>query len=94
MKIPAWEGVAKEDNDAIEALSDEEQRVFSALQQWGEILMPTDNSASRTRKSKKRSKAAKVDLDEVALRLIDSITTTLGELRGEVQRSDTEPVNQ
>jgi hypothetical protein len=78
---------------AIEALSEAEQHVLTALQQWGELFAPTPKISGRTRKSKRDGDAAKVNLDEAAVSMIDSITTTLVELRGELQKTDRQPAD-
>jgi hypothetical protein len=84
MKLSPEDESAKMDAAAIEALSETEQHVLRALQQWGELFTPTNESTERTRKSKKGA-AAKVNLDDAAIRLIDNITNTLVELRSELQ---------
>jgi hypothetical protein len=92
MKLPAGQDsttVAA----AIEALSEIEQQVLRALQQWAELFTSTDKSTRRTRKSKKGGSAAKVNLNEVAVSLLDSITTTLVELRSELQETSPQQMN-
>lgn len=92
MKLPAGQDsttVAA----AIEALSETEQQVLRALQQWAELFTSTDKSTRRTRKSKKDGSAAKVNLNEVAVSLLDSITTTLVELRSELQEIGPQQMN-
>jgi hypothetical protein len=84
MKLSPEDESAKMDAAAIEALSETEQHVLRALQQWGELFTPTNENTERTRKSKKGA-AAKVNLDDAAIRLIDNITNTLVELRSELQ---------
>jgi len=84
MKLSPEDESAKMDAAAIEALSETEQHVLRALQQWGELFTSTNESTERTRKSKKGA-AAKVHLDEAAISLIDNITNTLVELRSELQ---------
>ncbi len=92
MKVPPGEESAKVDDAAIEALSETEQHVLTVLQQWGELFASTSKSSGRTRKSK-RGRSATVNLEEVAVSLIDSITTTLVELRSELQEAGRQPVN-
>jgi hypothetical protein len=91
MKIQFVEESAKVDTAAIEALSDEEQHIFRALQQWIELLTSTDKSNRRTRKSKKGNDLAKINLNEVAIQWIDNITTTLAELRSELHKIEGQP---
>ena len=85
MKLPPGEESAKVDAAAIEALSETEQHVLRALQQWSDLFAPTPKSSERTRKGKKRGSGATVNLNKAAISLIDSITTTLVELRRELQ---------
>jgi hypothetical protein len=92
MKVPPGEESAKVDAAALEALSETEQHVLRALQQWGELFASTPESSGRTRKSK-RGGAATVNLDEAAVSLIDSIMTTLVELRSELQGAGQQPMN-
>ena len=93
MKMPAGKESATVDEAAIEALSGTEQHVLTALQQWGELFASTSRSSGRTRKSKRRGDDGKVNLDEAAVRSIDSITTILVELRSELQEADRQPVD-
>jgi hypothetical protein len=89
-KVPLGEESAKVDAAALKALSETEQHVLRALQQWGELFVSTPGSSGRTRKSK-RGGIATVNLDEAAVSLIDSIMTTLGELRSELQGAGHSP---
>jgi hypothetical protein len=87
MKLPSGAESANVDTAAIEALSETEQHVLAALQRWGELFAPMPESSRRTRTGKKSSDAAKVNLDEAAVGLIDKIMTTLVELRGRLQET-------
>jgi hypothetical protein len=86
MKLPHGAESAKVDTAASEALSETEQHVLAVLQQWGELFASTSKSPGRMRKSNGGG-ASKVNLDEVALRLIDNTMTTLVELRSELQEA-------
>jgi hypothetical protein len=92
MKVPLGEESAEVHTTASDALSEAEQHVLTALQQWGELFVSTSKSSGRTRKGKKGA-AAKVNLDDAAISLIDSITTTLVELRSELQKPDRQSVD-
>jgi hypothetical protein len=92
MKLPPGEDPTRVDAPAIEALSETEQHVLTALQQWSELFAPTSKSSERTRKNK-GDKAAKVNLTEAALQLIDSTSTTLVELRSELQEAGHQSVS-
>ena len=85
MKIASGEKSVEAHTSATEALSETEQHVLTALQQWGDLFESTANSAGRGRKSKKGRDRAKVNLGEAAIRFVDSITATLVELRSELQ---------
>jgi hypothetical protein len=93
MKLPAGQDSTTVAAAAIEALSETEQQVLRALQQWAELFTSTDKSTRQTRKSKKGGSAAKVKLNEVAVSLLDSITTTLVELRSELQEIGPQQMN-
>jgi hypothetical protein len=93
MKLHQGEEFAKVDAAAIESLSETEQHVLTALEEWGELFAPPLKISGRTRKSKRDGDAAKVNLDEAAVSLIDSITATLVDLRGELQETDRQPAD-
>jgi len=85
MKLPPGKESAKVSGVALEALSETEQRVLIALQQWIELFTSTSKSSGRTRKDKGSSGGAAVGLNELAISLIDGTMTTLIELRNELQ---------
>lgn len=91
MKVPSEVLSAEVDAAAIEALSETEQHIWRALQQWAELFM-TGKTAGKARKSKKNVDSARVNFDEVAVRIIDSLTTTLAKLRSELQKSAADTV--
>jgi hypothetical protein len=93
MKLPPGEESTQVDAAAIEALSETERHVLTALQQWGELFTSTDKSTGRTRKGKRGSGGATVNLNEAAVSLVKSIMTTLVELRSELQEAGAQPVN-
>jgi hypothetical protein len=70
---------------AIKSLSKAEQQVLKTLAAWYDLFLPTTKSSPRTRKDTKNGAATIVNLNEVALGLIDEIAKTLGELRGKFQ---------
>ena len=85
MKLPRRKASAKVGTAAIKALSKAEQHALKTLQEWGEIFASTAKRSERTRKSKTGGNT-KVNLNEAALQLVDSITSTVDELRNELQR--------
>ncbi len=93
MKVPSDRGSAEVSGAATKALGEAEQRVLSALQQWGELFASTTKSSGRARRSKRDGSGTRVNLDEAALQLIDEMTTTLGELRSELQEVRRQPTN-
>ena len=93
MKLPPGAESAIVNAAAIEALSETERHVLTALQQWSELFTSTDKSTGRTRKGKRGSGGATVNLNEAAVSLVKSIMTTLVELRSEIQEADGQPVN-
>jgi phosphoglycolate phosphatase-like HAD superfamily hydrolase len=84
MKLPPGEESTQVDA-AIEALSETERHVLTALQQWSELFVSTPKSSGRTRKSKQSG--ATVNLNKAAVSLIDGITATLAELRSDLQQA-------
>ena len=88
MKIDSGEKSIETDLTATEALNETEQRVLMALQQWGDLFKSTADSSERERKNRKGRDPTKVNLGETAIRLIDSITTNLNELRSDLQKND------
>jgi hypothetical protein len=88
MELPSGEETAQTDAAAIEALSETEQHVLTALQQWGELFEPTSEDSRRAGKGKSKSGGgAKINLNKVAVELIDDLTTTLNELRSELEKT-------
>lgn len=85
MKVSPPGSTAPMRSAAIKSLSKSEQQVFYNLATWHELFLPETKSSPRARKDTKNRAMTIVNLNEVALRLIDEITKTLGELRGELQ---------
>jgi hypothetical protein len=92
MKLPPGEESTQVDAAAIEALSETERHVLTALQQWSELFVSTPKDSGRTRRGK-QGEAVKVNLDAAAVSLIDSIMPTLVELRSELQEAGGQPVS-
>jgi hypothetical protein len=92
MKIPPGEESAKVDAAAINALSETEQHVLGALQQWGELFAPKSGSSERAQKGNGDGVVAQVNLEEAALHLIDTTMTTLSKLRSDLQGVGRQPV--
>jgi hypothetical protein len=59
--------------------------VLKTLATWYDLFLPVTDSLPRARKDTKNEAAMVVNLNEVGLRLIDEISKSLGELRGELQ---------
>jgi hypothetical protein len=72
---------------AYKALSETEQQVLSAFQQWEELFVKTDEGVKQPRKDKRRTEDTTIDLDEIAIHLIDQMITILAKLRNELQHS-------
>jgi hypothetical protein len=86
MKLPPGEESTQVDAAAIEALSETERHVLTALQQWSELFVSTPKGSGRARRGKQGG-GATVNLNKAAVSLIDSITSTLAELRRELQEA-------
>ena len=80
------------DAAAIEALSETERHVLTALQQWSELFVSTPKGSGRARRGKKGD-AVKVNLNAAAVSLIDSVSSTLVKLRSELQEAGHQPVS-
>jgi hypothetical protein len=93
MKVTTREEPTRMDDAVIEALSETEQQVWTALQQWSELFALTSENSGRTRKGKRGSGGATVNLNEAAVSLIDSIMPTLVDLRSELQEAGGQTVN-
>lgn len=87
MKIPSSKRSAEMDSTAMEALSDTEKQVFLMLQEWEKFFEPASKDSRPGRKSKRSTGRAKVDLNEIVIQLVDTLTTTLAELRNELQET-------
>jgi formate hydrogenlyase subunit 6/NADH:ubiquinone oxidoreductase subunit I len=70
---------------ATEALSETEQHILRSLQQWDAIFKSTDADDGRAQKTKKTSQHREINLNEIAVELIDNITMILADLRSELE---------
>jgi hypothetical protein len=93
MQLPPGEEFPKVDTAAVDALSKTERHVLTALQQWSELFVSTPKGSGRTRRGE-TGDVGKVNLDEVAISLIDGITATLVKLRSELQEAGRQPMHQ
>ena len=82
-KIPVQEINITVDTAAKEALNETEQQVLTALQQWGDLFESEPKSSGQAHQDKDSSTEA--NFDEIAIKLIDRMTTTLAELRSKLQ---------
>jgi hypothetical protein len=83
-RVPTDTGVPGEGEVAVEALDETEQRIFHALQHWAELIKSADQKPTRARRRRESRSQSPVNLDEVAVQLIDNITETLSVLRSEI----------
>jgi hypothetical protein len=88
LKVPSDVKSAGVDGTAVDALSDEEQKILRAIHGWFELLTPATKSSGRRRESKKGVSETEINLKEVAVQLIDDISASLAELRDEFQPSE------
>lgn len=90
MSISADEWELKVDTSIERSLSELEQHLLTALQQWGNVFNSTsNNSTNESPQDIKESDVEadiKVDLDAVALRLIDDLMESLGDLRNTIKK--------
>jgi hypothetical protein len=91
MKVPSDIRATEVETVAAEVLSETEHLIGRRLQQWDALFKSTDAGADQAHKAKKTRKQCEINLGEVSLELIDSITTTLAELRSELEKI-TEPI--
>lgn len=81
IKLGGFEKIAKINRAVLKALDDDEKQVLTAFLQWNELFAPKSKAPRRIRNSEKSTASREVNLNEVALQLIDVITTNLGDLR-------------
>lgn len=84
MKVPSRARSRDVGTTATKALSETEHHVLTALQRWDAVFVLASKSSRRAQKNKS-SEAKKVNLNEAALGLLDGITSTLSDLRTELQ---------
>lgn len=78
---------AKVNVAAIEALDETELQVWKAIARWVELLQIEDKSAKPKRTKKiEKSGTDQVNYEEMAISLIESISTTLAELQSELKK--------
>lgn len=92
-RVPPDAGVTDEGKVAVEALDETEQRIFQALQRWAELFKPDDQKPNRAHRRRKSRSQSPVDLDEVAVQLIDNITEILSDLRDEILKEPSTDAN-
>ncbi|MCG3140380.1 MAG: hypothetical protein HDKAJFGB_01432 [Anaerolineae bacterium] len=71
---------------AIKALGPQERQVWMELDNWLDSLAAPKKSTFRKTKASRQSEGKKIDFDERALRLIDELAGTLGELKIEIKK--------
>jgi hypothetical protein len=87
MKVPSRATRGSVSAAPSKALGQIERRVLNLLQQWHDIFIPASKKNSEGEKKNSGTRREKLNLDEAALGLIESITSTLVELRNEIQKS-------
>ena len=92
MKLPPGGEPTQVDAAATGALSEAERHLLTALRHWSELFVSTPKGSGRTRRGK-QGETAKVNLAAAAVSLIDGITTTLVELRSELQEAGGQAVS-
>jgi len=85
MKLPPGREATNVSDAVLDALSETERRVLTALQQWSQLLTLTPNSSGQTQTDELESGGATENLTEVVVSLIDGTMTTLAELRSALQ---------
>lgn len=94
-RVPTDSGATDEVKVPVEALDETEQRIFQALQYWAELFNSADQKSTRAPRRRKSRSQSPVNLDEVAVQLIDNITETLSVLRSEILKEpSTDPQSQ
>jgi hypothetical protein len=71
---------------AVEALSEEEKQVWSALQKWNELFLPKSNSNPKSEDRESKTSRRKIDLKKIALKLVEGIKSSVEELQTELQK--------
>lgn len=74
------------DDDVFQALTEEEQRVWTTFLQWNELFEASPKRSTRkTKKKRVDAKSVEIDFSTIAIELLDAIMTTLVDLKGELQ---------
>lgn len=86
MKLAPTEKAVVSDIDpvAIEALDETEQLVLSTLTQWLQLFESKSGIYVQVREEREEEPEHEADTEKIALELIDELTNTLQELRGEI----------
>lgn len=77
------------DETVLEALSEEERKVWEALQKWSEIFGSESDPKQSAGASEAQTELPVVDLKEMALNLMTEIKDSVDELRTEFEKKDT-----
>ena len=88
MRVPADANLDSLDNAAAEALTNEEQQVLRAILGWYEFFTPKIADSKARQKKKKVDSGDSIDLNKIALDIIDELATALTGLRNELQQHD------
>ena len=87
IKLPPEKRFIMLDPVSIKALNKMEANVLTALLQWGELFHTTDTNIRQKRKSKKKdAESVQVDIEEIAINLIENVSTILVELQSEFKK--------
>jgi hypothetical protein len=86
MNRPSGGKGTKASRSAVKALHRKEQYILIALQRWSDILSGP-KSFRRAQKTQGKRRDPKINLNEAALKLIDSTTDILVELQSELRKA-------
>ena len=86
MEIPFRKKAATVDPTATDALSETEQHVLTAIHQWGELFKSVSQPSKQALEGQEQGADKELRLEETSLQLIEELTSTLTELRGEMKK--------
>jgi len=89
MKVNPTGQHTKVDVAAIEALDETELQVWKAIAPWVELFQTEAKSAKpKRRRNVEKSVSNQVNYEEIAMSLIESLSTTLAELKSELKKKN------
>lgn len=86
MEVPLRQRTATADRTATDALTEAEQRVLTAILQWGDLFNLVSQPRQKARKGHEKGAGKEVGLEEASIELIGKLASTLAELESEIKK--------